>query len=67
MVAVGIGKACVLARRGRAADRGALHLLQRLMAADVGQAAMASAAPALRAVHRHVVVTAQHVPWAEMA
>lgn len=28
---------------------------------------MAGAASALRAVHGHVVVTAQHVTWAEMA
>lgn len=64
---MGVGKARVLARRGGAADRGALHLLQRLVAADVGQAAVAGAAPAFGAVHGHVVATPQHVPWAKVA
>lgn len=64
---VGITKACVLARGGGATDRGALHLLQRLVAANVGQAAVAGAAPPFGAVHGHVVATPQHVPWAEMA
>lgn len=64
---VGVSEACVLARRGGAADRRTLHLLQRLVAADVSQAAMAGAAPTFGAVHGHVVATAQHVPWAEVA
>lgn len=67
MVAVSVGEASVLPRGGRTADRGALHLFQRLMAADVRQAAVAGAAPALGAVHRHVVVIAQPVPRAEVA
>lgn len=64
---VGVSEARVLARRGGAADRGALHLLQRLVAADVGQAAVAGATPAFWAVHGHVVAIPQHVPWAEVA
>lgn len=67
MVVVGVSEACVLARRGGAADRRALHLLQGLVAADVSQAAVTSAAPTLWAVHGQVVTTPQHVPWAEMA
>lgn len=66
-MAVSVGEAGVLPRGGRTADRGALHLFQRLVAADVGQAAVAGAAAAFWAVHRHVVVTAQHVPRAEVA
>lgn len=67
MVAVAVAEARVLARGGGAADGGALHLLERLMAADVGQAAVAGAPPPLGAVRGHVVVTAQHVPWAKVA
>lgn len=37
------------------------------MAADVAQAAMADSASAFGAVYRHVVVTAQQVPRAEVA
>ncbi len=64
---VGVSEACVLARRGGTADRRALHLLQRLVAADVSQTAVAGAAPTFRAVHGHVVATPQHVPGAEVA
>lgn len=67
MVVGGVGEAWVLARGGGAADRGALHLLQRLVAADVSQTAVASAAAAFRAVRQHVVATPQHVPGAEVA
>lgn len=67
MVAVAVAEARVLARGGGAADGRALHLLERLVAADVGQAAVAGAPPALGAVRGHVVVAAQHVPRAEVA
>lgn len=62
-----IGEASILARRGGAADRGALHFLEGLVAADVVQATVASAAPAFRAVCGHVVVSTAHVPGAEVA
>lgn len=67
MVAVHIGEAGILARRRGAADRGALHLFEGLVAADVVQATVASAATAFRAVCRHVVVSTPHVPGAEVA
>lgn len=67
MVAVDIREAGVLARRRGAADRGALQFLEGLVAADVVQATMASAAAAFWAVRRHVVVSAAHVPGAEVA
>lgn len=66
-MAVAVAEARVLARGGGAADGRALHLLERLVAADVGEAAVAGAAPALGAVGGHVVVAAQHVPRAEVA
>lgn len=62
-----IGEACVLARGGGAADWRASHLLQRFMAADVSQTAMACAPPPLWAVHGHVVACSQHVPWTVVA
>lgn len=67
VVAVDIGEASVLARRRGAADRGALQLLEGLVAADVVQAAVAGPAAAFGAVCRHVVVSAAHVPGAEVA
>lgn len=67
VVAVHVGEAGVLAGRGGAADRGALHLLEGLVAADVVQASVASAAPAFWAVCRDVVVSTPHVPGAEVA
>lgn len=67
MVAVDVGEAGVLARRRGAADWGAFHLLEGLVAADVVQAAVAGAAPAFWAVCGNVVVRAAHVPGAEVA
>lgn len=67
VVAVHIGEARILARRRGAADWGALHFLEGLVAADVVEATVASAAPAFRAVCRHVVVRTAHVPGAEVA
>lgn len=67
VVPVYVREACILARRRGAADRGALHFLEGLVSADVVQATVASAAPAFRAVCRHVVVSAAHVPGAEVA
>lgn len=67
VVVVAVGEARVLARGGGAADRGALHLLQRLVAADVSQTAVAGAAAALGAVDGRVAATPQHVPRAEVA
>lgn len=67
MVAVPISEASILARRRGAADWGALHFLEGLVATDVVQATVASAAPAFRAVCRHVVVSTPHVPGAEVA
>lgn len=67
VVVVSISEACVLARGGGAADRGALHLLQGFMTADVSQTAMASATPSLWAVCGHVIASPQHVPGTEVA
>lgn len=64
---VGVGKAGVLARGGGAADGRALRLLQGLVAADVGEAAVAEAVPPLGAVHGEVAPAAQRVPRAEVA
>lgn len=57
----------VLARTRGASDGRALHLLQRLVAADVGQAAVTGAPPALWAVHGQLAVVAapQQIPGAE--
>lgn len=63
---MGIRKSCVLARGGGATNRRALHLLYGFVTADVTKTAVTSAAPALWAVHGHVVATSQHVPWAEV-
>lgn len=62
-----VAEARVLARGGGAADGRALRLLQRLVAADVGQAAVAGAPPALGALGGHVVVSAQQVARTEVA
>lgn len=67
VVAVDISEASILPRRRGAADWGALHFLEGLVAADVVQATVASAAAAFRAVCRHVVVSTAHVPGAEVA
>ena len=67
MVVMGVSKACILARGGGAANRWAFHLLQGLVAADVGETPVAGAATSLGAVHGHVITTSQHFPRAEVA
>lgn len=64
---VGVGEAGVLARGGGAAHGRALRLLQGLVPADVGEAAVAQAVAPLGAVHGEVGAAAEHVPRAEVA
>lgn len=67
MVVMSICKACVLAGGGGATNRGALHLFQRLVTADVSQAAMTGATAPFGAIHGHVVAAPQHVTRTEVA
>lgn len=66
-LAVRLREVCVLARRGGPADGRAFHLLDGLVAADVGQTAVAGASASLWAVHGHVRSSSQKFPWAVVA